>query len=424
VTQANTAGSSASSGNAASTGQDTHQAASGSGIETATQSAETQQASGALSSAEQSHPSNTAGSIRVLSPGNDGSVSQSNTVTSAAGSGNSAGTRQSTTQQQPSSCGCDSSASPAIEVAGQEASTQQGSLAASEAEQAGASNDASPIRVWSGGNGGSVSQANTVSSAASSGNEGSTAQTANQSAAGGCGCGGGAIEVLGQKASTEQSSAALSKAVQDFGRERGGCGCGGGGAGGGNVASPVRVWSPGSDGSTTQTNAVASDASSGNRASTSQGGSQAAGGSAIQVLGQLAETGQLSHAASLAAQMGASNEASPVRVESGGGGGSVTQANAASSSARSGNAAGTGQWARQTAAGARCGCTVQPIQVAGQQAETGQLAKALSAALQLAPSNTASPTSVGGDEHGRSTSTSPAGRIGDPAAAQGAMQSS
>ena len=63
-------------------------------IQVSGQSATTQQQAGAASSATQVDPSNTNVSIRVLSPGDDGSVSQSNTAGSSASSGNHAGTTQ------------------------------------------------------------------------------------------------------------------------------------------------------------------------------------------------------------------------------------------------------------------------------------------------------------------------------------------
>jgi hypothetical protein len=391
TSQSNTAGSSATAGNRAGTTQDSRQNGSASGTQVGDQSAATGQLAGAFSSAEQDHPSNTTGSIRVLSPGDDGSVTQSNTVGSSASAGNSASTRQSSTQGASGSCGC--SGTQPIQVSGQQASTGQGALAASAAAQLGASNTASPVRVLSPGGGGDVSQSNTVGSSASAGNDAWTGQTAGQQASGGCGCAIGPIQVAGQQAGTQQGSLALSGAVQAFGGRERECGCSGSG-GSGNDASPVRVWSPGSDGDVSQANTVGSSATSGNRAGTWQGDTQSAGGSAIQVAGQKADTGQLSFAGSLAAQLGASNTADPVRVKSPGGGGDVSQSNTAGSSASSGNAATTGQGGTQAAAGTSCGCGGHPIQVLGQQADTGQLAKALSEALQLAPSNASSPVRV------------------------------
>ena len=199
MTQGNSVGSQATSGNTATTGQTTSQgqssacscSGSGSGVQSATQSAGTGQESGAASTATQDHPSNTNVSIRVLSPGGDGSVTQANTVGSQATSGNAATTGQTATQNQGSpSCGCSGSGS-GIQSANQSAGTGQESGALSTATQDHPSNTNVSIRVLSPGDDGSVSQANTVGSTATSGNSASTTQNATQTQAGsgsGCGC--------------------------------------------------------------------------------------------------------------------------------------------------------------------------------------------------------------------------------------------
>ena len=394
VTQSNTAASSALAGNAASTTQNGSQSQAagecgcgGDGIQVSKQSAETGQGALALSGAAQLDPSNNASPVRVWSPGADGSVTQSNNAASSAGAGNAASTTQNGMQSDASGSG--------IQVAGQDAATEQGALAASGAFQAGASNDASPTRVLSPGGGGSVTQSNTAASSALAGNVAATTQNADQSNAGSsCGCGGLGIQALGQQAGTFQSAAALSGAIQLFGGDRSPCGCGGSSSG--NNASPTRVLSPGGDGSVAQSNTAASSAIAGNGAATTQNGSQveAGGGLQIQALGQQAETGQEALAASLAAQLDPSNDASPTRVLSPGGGGSVSQSNTAASAAGSANIARTTQTGLQSIAGTSCGCGSLPIQVAGQSAGTGQSAAGLSAALQAHPSNASLPVFV------------------------------
>ena len=67
-------------------------------VQVSGQSATTSQQAGAASSATQIDPSNTNVSIRVLSPGDDGSVSQSNTAASSASAGNQAATTQNANQ--------------------------------------------------------------------------------------------------------------------------------------------------------------------------------------------------------------------------------------------------------------------------------------------------------------------------------------
>jgi trimeric autotransporter adhesin len=426
VTQSNSAGSSATAGNLAQTTQTGSQTAAaapcgcgGTAVQQAKQSAATEQGAAALSGASQVGASNTASPVRVGSDGNDGSVQQSNTAGSTAIAANG-----STTGQQASQT---AAAGSPIQIASQDASTAQDALAGSLAEQAGASNDASPVRVDSSGNGGSVSQQNAAVSTAAAGNQAATGQSGTQTAAAGCGCGGPGIQVLGQKSGTAQGAIAASEAAQVFG-ERSPCGCGGAS---GNIASPVRVGSAGDDGTTSQQNAALSSATAGNGSSTTQSGSQslAGGGLPIQVLGQQAETEQGALAASLAAQLYPSNAASPVRVISPGGGGSVTQSNLAGSSAGAANTSGTQQDGHQTIAATPCGCGSIPIQVAGQSARTAQLAPAFSAALQAYPANTSSPARVwsgggGGSVLQGNGATSGAGGLNGALTRQGVMQAS
>ena len=378
VTQSNNATSSAAAGNQSSTGQSANQAAGGNGIQSSQQAAGTDQVAAALSAATQINPSNSNVGIRVLSPGSDGSVTQSNNAASRADAGNTASTMQAGSQSQSgSSCGC--SGSTPIQTSDQSASTDQTAAALSAAKQVDPSNSNVSIRVLSPGDGGSVSQSNDASSSATAGNRAGTTQGASQSQAGGCGCGADAIQLANQQAGTEQGSLAASGATQIDPS---------------NTASPVRVLSPGSDGSVEQSNTADSSATAGNSAATTQDGTQSESGSGIQVLGQQAETAQSALAASLAAQLDPSNDASPVRVWSPGGGGSVAQSNRAASNATAGNDASTSQSGRQSIAGKPCGCAELPIQVAGQWAGTAQLAPAFSAALQARPANDAGGTSV------------------------------
>ncbi len=443
ATQSNDAGSAANAGNDAGTQQGSAQGAScgcgGStgGVQSVDQSAGTEQSATAASKAVQVDPSNENVSIRINSPGNDGNVTQTNSVTSAANAGNAASTEQQASQGQAGkSCGCDaapasqdlqpqtatqpsattpdssdpaansaaapaSSSAPSVQSVGQDASTGQSAIAGSAAVQTGASNANYPVRVNSPGNDGDVTQSNTVSSAANAGNAAWTTQKAGQSSGSSCGCGGTDIQAADQKAETAQGALALSGAIQQFGDGKPSrCGCDGGNGGSGNTASPVRVSSPGTDGNLTQTNSVDSTANAGNKAGTAQNAWQNAGGGAglqIQALGQEAGTLQGAAAGSLAAQFGASNDSSPVRVWSPGGGGSTSQTNSASSSANAGNDAGTIQNAGQSIGGKwiACECHTLPIQAIGQQAWTQQFGLAGSGAFQIDPKNSSSPVRIG-----------------------------
>ena len=473
TTQSNSADSGANAGNDAGTRQNSNQSqgsscgcdGSNGGVQSVDQKAGTEQAALAASKAVQVDPSNQNVSIRINSPGNDGNVTQTNSVTSTANAGNAASTEQHASQgQAASNCGCNtgpitrdsqpqagdqcgcntipitrdsqpsaasqpqsgdqpessdpaanSAAAPAsspalgVQASGQDANTKQTAIAGSEAIQKGASNTNYPIRIGSGGNSGDVTQSNTVSSEANAGNEASTHQRANQASGSGssCGCGGTGIQAADQKAETAQGALALSGAIQQFGDGKPSrCGCDGGSDGGsGNTASPVRVWSPGTDGNLTQTNSVDSQANAGNEAHTGQNASQYMGGGGglqVQALGQEAGTLQGAAAGSLAAQFGASNDYSPVRVWSPGGGGSVSQTNSASSAANAGNDARTWQNANQGIGGKRinCECHTLPIQAIGQKAWTGQFGLAGSGAFQLYPKNGSSPVRVSSPDRG------------------------
>ena len=78
--------------------------AAGSPVQSATQSSGTDQGAIAASSATQVDPSNQNISVRVLSPGSDGNVTQSNNATSTATAANTAGTTQTATQLQGGGC--------------------------------------------------------------------------------------------------------------------------------------------------------------------------------------------------------------------------------------------------------------------------------------------------------------------------------
>jgi hypothetical protein len=403
VTQSNDATSSANAANSASTTQGSWQGqggGSGSGVQSAVQTAGTDQQAVGLSSAEQVYPTNSNGSVRVLSPGNDGSVSQANDATSSATATNDAPTTQTASQwQKGSSCGCGGS-SPAVQAIGQSSWTKQAGIAASDATQIAPSNSNDPVRVWSPGDGGDVSQSNDATSSAQTTNDAPTTQYATQGQSPSkCGCNGGsAVQALGQSSSTDQLGVALSAAVQK---------------GAGNSSDPVRIWSPGDDGSTSQANDVTSSAGSTNTATTTQSGSQWQAGSGVQALGQKAQTWQGSTGLSLAAQLpGESrcgcassfgNESGPVRVASPGYGGDLSQQNDATSSASTTNDATTYQDGRQ-GQWASCGCSGLGVQALGQEAATFQLGKSLSAALQVGPTNTSSPIRVLSPYGDRSTS--------------------
>ena len=114
-----------------------------------------------------------------------------------------------------------------------------------------------------------MTQTNNATSTASGSNAAATNQTGEQTQAGSpCGCGGLGIQALGQEAFTGQLSKALSSAWQ---------------IGAKNASDPVRVWSFGGGGTTSQANGATSQASAPNMAGTGQNASQAMIGAPIKI---------------------------------------------------------------------------------------------------------------------------------------------
>lgn len=421
VTQSNSVSSTATATNTNSTDQSSDQDPTGNGrscgcgsaplgIQVAQQHASNDQAAAALSAASQTGAKNENIPVRVLSPGNGGSVSQSNDVSSTASASNHNSTDQNVDQDQSShpGCGCQAGGT-GIQIADQSSWSRQDAGALSLAAQTGAKNENSPVRVLSEGNDGRVSQSNSVDSTASARNSNYTDQDANQAQSGGdprgCGCQGGlGIQVLGQESRNEQGALAASAAVQDFGRSE--CGC----SSAGNSNDPVRVWSPGSDGSVSQANSASSTANAANSNSTDEDARQyQSGGSGIgiQALGQKSTNGQGAIALSGAFQLHPSNTNDPTRVYSPGGSGSVSQSNTADSTAAATNTNHTDQDASQSQHGSGgCGCASSlGIQALGQSASNWQSAFALSAALQVAPHNANGGTAVWSPSMGMGSST-------------------
>ena len=118
-------------------------------IQAAGQSASNDQTAVGASSATQVQPSNDNTSVRVLSPGNDGSVNQTNSAQSTASATNANTATQNSTQALSGvGCGC---ASAPIQAATQAADSGQAAGALSAAGQLAASNGSAPTAVVGGG---------------------------------------------------------------------------------------------------------------------------------------------------------------------------------------------------------------------------------------------------------------------------------
>ena len=379
VTQTNEATSNANAGNLNVTEQDADQTQAGDsckcgsgGDQAIGQAAESDQKAVALSGTVQEKPKNTNVSVRVLSPGDDGPVTQTNTASSNATAGNVNGTTQTAGQAQGGGSG-----SQAI---GQSSKNDQTALAGALTIQKDPSNENISVRVLSPGSNGDVTQTNKAASNANAGNLNLTGQTANQTQTGGpCICQGAGEQLIGQKSDSEQNAAALAGTIQVKPS---------------NDNNSVRVLSKGDDGSVEQTNKATSDATAANLNGTTQTASQAQGGSGLQAIGQSAKNDQDAFALGFTAQLGASNENAPVRVLSKGDGGDVEQSNIADSDAKAVNLNGTHQEAAQRQAGDSCKCGHGGEQLIGQSADSEQGAAAIAATLQVKPSNENHPVRV------------------------------
>jgi hypothetical protein len=250
-------------------------AADGDGAaQTAGQSAPSGQTADGAGGAYQAGPSNSAGSIRVLSPGNGGAVSQSNNTTAAAIAANANKTNQSTSQSQTGGL----PGSDYTQIAGQEAQNKQDADADATAVQIAPSNSVGSIRVLSPGNDGDLTQSNSATAGAAALNGNQTDQSVDQSQGGGAapsyvdekkpdypsGSGSEYTQVAGQAASNDQDADADATAVQVKPS---------------NTASSIRVLSPGNDGDVSQSNDATAVGIAANLNKTDQSIEQSQGGS-------------------------------------------------------------------------------------------------------------------------------------------------
>ncbi|MGE5690257.1 MAG: hypothetical protein ACM33B_06840, partial [Pseudomonadota bacterium] len=223
-----------------------------------------------------------------------------------------------------------------------------------------ASNLNAPVRIASKGDGGDVTQTNASMAAALSANGNHTDQSVDQTQRGSsddprCGCGSGAIGVqaAGQEAKSEQGARSDADSAQ---------------YGASNANVPVRIGSRGDDGDVTQTNLSAALAASLNGNKTDQSVDQTQGGATmlaprsdskcgcshglgVQAAGQEAKNDQWSDGHASSRQSGASNVWDPVRIDSRGGHGDVTQLNASLVAGGSANGNATRQHGTQVRPG-------------------------------------------------------------------------
>jgi hypothetical protein len=220
---------------------------SGTPVQAVGQFAYNDQSADADANAYQIKPSNSNTPVRIGSPGNGGSVTQTNAALSAALAANLNSTTQSTTQSQAGGGG--------VQAVGQQAGSEQDAEADATAFQLKPTNTNAPVSIGGGhdkkcgctdehkrGYGGDVEQTNLAAALGIAFNANKTDQSVHQSQDGhSCKCGGGGVQAVGQSAWNTQDADASANAFQLWAA---------------NDNSPVRIGSAGSGGSVRQTNAA------------------------------------------------------------------------------------------------------------------------------------------------------------------------
>ena len=364
-------------------------AAQAQSVQAVEQGAVTGQSANSSATSTQTNPSNSNISVRIFSPGDNGSVSQSNNSVAGSIAGNKASTGQAVSQTQGGGGGGEQAVS---QVAG----TIQDAKSKAESKQEKPSNSNISVRIHSEGDDGDVSQSNNSVAGSAAGNLAETVQGVEQRQGGGepakkdkgkCCDGGSGVQAVGQEAITGQKADSEAKSVQEHAS---------------NENIPVRIGSKGDGGSVEQSNNSVAGSFAGNAAKTTQGVSQTQGGGCgcsgdlVQAVGQKAITGQLAESEATSIQKGASNSNTPVRIHSKGDDGDVEQSNNSIALSGALNAAKTEQVVGQTQGGG-CGCKDRHksdgagVQAVGQWAETWQKADSDAKSEQWKPSNSNTP---------------------------------
>jgi len=179
------------------------------GVQAIGQEAKSHQDANADATSKQIGATNVNAPVRVLSPGDDGEVSQSNASFAGALAANTNATGQFAQQAQ----GGLGSGAVGIQAIGQRAVNDQDADADAESIQIGATNINAPVRVFSPGGGGDVSQSNDSFAGALALNKNATGQIALQ-AQGGLGPGALGIQAIGQDADNSQEADAAATSLQ------------------------------------------------------------------------------------------------------------------------------------------------------------------------------------------------------------------
>jgi hypothetical protein len=299
VSQSNTSAAAAVAANANQLAQSATQNAGGSNpgghgtpVQSAGQVAASEQDADAWADSTQVKPKNTNVSVRVLSPGDDGDVTQENSSAALGLALNKNDTTQTTAQ--------DAGSGSPVQTAAQVAKNDQDADASAKSKQIEPKNTNVSVRVLSKGDNGSVDQRNTSKAIGIGANLNRTEQTTTQS---GDGYGGKAIQDAAQAATSKQDADAWADSVQVNPSNK-------------NVS--VRALSPGDDGDVTQENSSFALGIAANKNNTDQTVTQDHDGRyghvAVQAAGQIASNDQDAWASADSVQIKPENSNLSVRT--------------------------------------------------------------------------------------------------------------
>lgn len=298
--------------------------------QTAEQVAGNQQQSSSSATSTQIAPTNQNINVRVLSPGDNGSVTQSNESAAESFAGNHNETNQDVDQSQSGS------GAAGLQEAAQLADSEQKADSSAESTQVKPKNQNISVRVLSPGDDGDVEQSNSSKAKSLAANANELSQEIDQKQQGKgrdhdhCGCDSTGIQAAGQEAYNKQKadSSATSKQVEPK-----------------NQSISVRVLSPGDNGSVSQSNESVALSKALNKNETDQAieqrqagfGCGCHGATAIQAAGQAAYNRQQAYSDAESTQIKPQNKALSLRFKSHGDGGELTQSNSSFAGSFAGN---------------------------------------------------------------------------------------
>ena len=269
-----------------------------------------------------------------------------------------------------------------VQAADQSAGSTQSASSTATSTQTNPTNRNVDVRIFSPGDNGAVSQSNTSSAASAAGNANQTAQNAAQSQGGGNGGGG---QAASQSAGSTQTADSTATSVQDNPS---------------NSNTVVRIDSPGSDGPVTQTNDSQAESAAGNANETAQnaGESQGGGGNGggLDAADQDADNEQSAASEATSTQDGATNSNIPVRIDSSGDDGDLSQSTESFAGSLAGNLNLTGQEVEQ-GYGSGGGNGGGGVQAVGQDADNEQSAASEATSTQTGATNSNTPVRIGSE---------------------------